>query len=61
MLLGIVVGYILTMVGLTLYLGLDPIQQGAVSTVEAISVTAIGIGTLVTGYLGWRGFNYFAY
>ncbi|NEU56719.1 hypothetical protein [Halorussus sp. MSC15.2] len=61
MLLGIVVGYILTMVGITLYLGLDPIQQGAVSSVEAIGVTAVGIGAFVAGYLGWRGFNYFAY
>ncbi|MFC7080631.1 hypothetical protein [Halorussus caseinilyticus] len=61
MLLGIVVGYILTTVGLTLYFGLDPIEQGAVSTVESISVIAIGVGTFGLGYLGWRGFNYFAY
>jgi hypothetical protein len=24
-------------------------------------VTGLGVGTLVVGYVGWRGFNYFAY
>ncbi len=61
MLLGVVIGYILITTGLTLYFNLDPIEQGAVSNFEAIAVTGIGVGTLVIGYLGWRGFNYFAY
>jgi hypothetical protein len=61
MLLGVTVGYILTSVGITLYLNLHPIQQGAVSTGEGIAVTVLGVVTLAIGYLGWRGFNYFAY
>jgi uncharacterized membrane protein len=61
MLLGVTVGYILTSVGITLYFDLHPIEQGAVSAGEGIAVTAIGLVTLVVGYLGWRGFNYFAY
>lgn len=61
MLLGIVVGYILFTTGLTLFFDLHPIEQGAVSKTEAISVTGIGLASLVAGYVGWRGFNYFAY
>lgn len=61
MLFGVVVGYILVTVGITLYFDLHPIQQGSISTTEALSVTGLGIATLVVGYLGWRGFTYFAY
>lgn len=61
MLAGIVVGYILVTVGLTLYFGLHPIEQGAISNMEGISVTLIGVVALIAGYVGWRGFNYFAY
>lgn len=61
MLIGVTIGYILTSVGLTLYLDLHPIEKGAVSTTEGIVVTAIGAVLLGVGYLGWRGFTYFAY
>ncbi|WP_135826942.1 hypothetical protein [Halorussus ruber] len=61
MLLGIVVGYILITTGVTLFFDLHPIEQGAISNTEALSVTAVGIVSLVVGYLGWKGFTYFAY
>ncbi|WP_128478054.1 hypothetical protein [Halorussus pelagicus] len=61
MLLGVVIGYILITTGITLYFNLDPIEQGAVTSFEALAVTGVGVGTLAVGYLGWRGFNYFAY
>lgn len=61
MLLGVVVGYILFTVGLTLYFDLHPIEEGAVSTTEGITVAAIGAAAMAVGYLGWRGFTYFAY
>lgn len=61
MLLGVVVGYILVTVGITLFFGLHPIEQGAISQGESIAVTLVGVAAAVVGYLGWRGFNYFAY
>lgn len=61
MVFGIVVGYVLVTTGITLYLDLHPIQQGAISDFEGIAVTAVGVAALVVGYAGWRGFNYFAY
>lgn len=61
MLFGIIIGYILFTVGITLYFDMTPIESSAVSTFEALSVTGIGLASVVVGYLGWRGFNYFAY
>lgn len=61
MLFGIVIGYILTTVGITLYFGLHPIEEGAITAVESLSVTAVGVVLTIVGYFGWRGFNYFAY
>ena len=61
MLFGIVVGYILITVGVTLFFGLHPIEQGAISNGESIAVTGVGVVSLVIGYLGWKGFTYFAY
>lgn len=61
MLFGVVVGYILITVGITLHFNLQPIEQGAINSTEAVSVTAIGIVTFIVGYIGWRGFTYFAY
>ncbi|WP_254546950.1 hypothetical protein [Halomarina pelagica] len=57
--LGVVVGYIFTMLGVTLYFDLNP----TVSLTDAGSlvVVAAGLGALVVGYLGWRGFMRFAY
>lgn len=61
MLVGLTVGYILTTTGIVLYTGLHPIEQGSVSSGEGIAVTVIGVVILVIGYMGWRGFTYFAY
>ena len=61
MLFGIVIGYILFTTGLTLFFDLHPIEQGAISKTEGIVVSAVGLATFVAGYVGWRGFNYFAY
>lgn len=60
MILGLVVGYILTMVGFTLYFEMaDPGE--ALSAAESLSISGVGILSIVVGYLGWKGFNYFAY
>lgn len=60
MILGLVVGYIFTAVGITLYFGMgDPAE--ALSTFESIIIALIGVTCIVLGYLGWKSFNYFAY
>ncbi|WP_132057557.1 hypothetical protein [Halorussus amylolyticus] len=60
MILGLVVGYIFTMVGITLYFGMgDPAE--ALSAFESIVVGLVGVACIVVGYLGWKSFNYFAY
>lgn len=61
MLFGIVIGYILVTVGVTLYFGLHPITSEGVSSTDALIVFGTGVATSVVGYLGWRGFTYFAY
>lgn len=57
---GITIGYILTLLGITLYFDLNGLGD-AITTTESIVVTVIGLAALVVGYLGWRGFMYFAY
>lgn len=59
MILGLVVGYIFTMLGITLYLGLNGIE--GISDVEALTVIATGLVCIVAGYGGWKGFMGFAY
>lgn len=61
MMLGATIGYIITTVGITIYFGLSPLEPSAVDTGESLAIIAIGLVTLAIGYLGWRGFNYFAY
>lgn len=68
MIAGMAIGYVLSLLGVTLYFnmaGIDtnlpPGQAEAVTPVESVIVIAIGIGLIVLGYFGWRGFNYFAY
>lgn len=58
--LGITIGYILTIFGVTLYYDLNGFGPDITST-ESIVVMVIGVAILVMGYLGWRGFMYFAY
>ncbi|WP_284014282.1 hypothetical protein [Halobaculum litoreum] len=59
MILGLVVGYIFTMIGVTLYFGLNGIE--GISTGESVLVVATGLVCLVAGYFGWKGFIGFAY
>lgn len=60
MILGLVVGYIFTMVGIILYFGMgDPAE--ALSTFQSLLISAVGIGCIALGWLGWKSFNYFAY
>jgi hypothetical protein len=60
MILGLVVGYILTMVGLTLFFEMATPGK-ALSAAESLSISGVGILSIVVGYFGWKGFNYFAY
>lgn len=57
--LGVIIGYIFVMLGITLYFDLNP----TVSLTNAGSIVVIitGLGALVIGYLGWRGFMRLAY
>lgn len=58
MILGLVVGYIFTMLGVMLYfdLELEVVTKG-----ESLVVLATGIAMFAVAYGGWKGFNYFAY
>lgn len=60
MILGLVVGYIFTLVGITLYFGMgDPAE--ALSAVESLLISVVGVLCIAVGWLGWKSFNYFAY
>lgn len=59
MILGLVLGYIFTMVGVTLFFELNGIQ--GISEGESIIVIVTGIVCILIGYAGWRGFMGFAY
>lgn len=58
--LGVSLGYILTILGITLYFDLNGLDE-AITTTESVSVIVAGLAILVVGYFGWRGFMYFAY
>lgn len=58
--LGITVGYMLTIFGVTLYYDLNGFGPD-ITTGESFLVIGIGLAVLVVGYFGWRGFMYFAY
>ncbi|WP_115862323.1 hypothetical protein [Halorussus litoreus] len=60
MILGIVVGYIFTATGITLYFG-QGVPAESLTTVESLAISAFGLACLVVGYAGWKSFNYFAY
>lgn len=60
MLVGLTVGYILTMLGITLYFDLNGLGEQITNT-EALTVTGMGLAAAIAGYFGWRGFNYFSY
>lgn len=57
--LGVVVGYIFMMLGTTLYFDLNPTVS--LTNTGSLKVVATGLGALVIGYLGWRGFMRLAY
>lgn len=59
MILGAVLGYIFTILGITLFFELNGIQ--GISEVEALTVIATGVVCLVASYAGWKGFMGFAY
>ena len=60
MILGLVVGYIFTMIGIVLYFGNgDPAE--ALTAVESLLISAVGVLCIALGWLGWKSFNYFAY
>lgn len=61
-LVGLVVGYILTLSGLAAYYDLLGLQKGGGLTgPESLTITVAGIVLLVVAYLGFKGFMYFAY
>jgi nicotinamide riboside transporter PnuC len=57
--LGIVIGYIFVILGVTLYFDLNPTVS--LTNTGSLTVVATGLGALVIGYLGWRGFMKLAY
>lgn len=57
---GIAVGFVLTLLGITLYFDLHGLGE-AITATESAVVTATGLAATGLGYLGWRGFMYFAY
>jgi uncharacterized membrane protein YphA (DoxX/SURF4 family) len=59
MILGLVLGYIFTMVGVTLFFDLNGIQ--GISSTESLIVIVTGLVSIIVGYAGWRGFMGFAY
>lgn len=60
MIFGLVVGYVLTMVGITLYFGMGQPAE-ALSGIESLAISVIGVLCIGVGYLSWKSFNYFAY
>ncbi|WP_266076531.1 hypothetical protein [Haladaptatus caseinilyticus] len=60
-LLGVIIGYIYLLFGLSLYFKLVPQMESTMTTTESLVVIAGGVVFFGIGYAGWRGFNYFAY
>lgn len=57
--LGLTVGYVLIVLGISVLLGL--VLPTELSVVDGAIVTAVGLASIAVGYLGWRGFAYFSY
>lgn len=57
-LVSIVLGYIFTVIGVTLFFGLNGIQ--GITQSEAVVVIATGVVLVGVAYLGYRGFMRFA-
>lgn len=58
--LGLVVGYILTMLGITLYYNMNGYGD-KITDFESFVVVGFGLVAFALGYLGWRGFLRFSY
>lgn len=58
--IGITLGYVITLLGITLYFDLHSVDK-SLTAIESMVVIVIGLAFFVIGYLGWRGFMYFAY
>lgn len=62
MILGLVVGYIFTVAGLTIYFGLGSGPADVLNgSIDALLISAVGLVCIAVGFLGWKSFNYFAY
>lgn len=62
MMAGVTLGYIITMLGITLYFDLNGSPTaGAISRIESLQVVLVGLICLAAGYVGWRGFLMFSY
>lgn len=57
--LGLTVGYVLIVLGISVLLGL--VLPAELSVVDGAIVVAVGLVSTTLGYLGWRGFAYFSY
>lgn len=57
---GFTLGYIVSLLGITLYYDLNGFGE-EITAMESLVVVVLGVVSLVLGYLGWRGFMYFAY
>lgn len=57
---GLTVGYILTILGITLYFG-HGIAAPELVWWESLTISAIGLVLIAVGYYGWKGFTYFSY
>lgn len=62
MLAGVLVGYIVVLLGITLYFNMNGNPTaGEVSKLESLKVVFIGVVCFLVGYAGWRGFLTFSY
>lgn len=60
MIAGLTTGYILTILGITLYFG-HGIAASDLVWWESLTVSAIGLVLIAVGYYGWKGFTHFSY
>lgn len=59
MVLGLTVGYVLIVLGISVLLGL--VLPAELSAIDGAVVAAVGLASTAVGYLGWRGFACFSY
>jgi hypothetical protein len=59
--LAAVIGYVLSILGVTLYFNLNALPPEAITNTESIIVFVIGLVMLAVAYAGWRGFMSLGY